>query len=225
MSLIRIEKLKKSYQEASGKLEVLKGVDLEVHPGEMIAITGESGSGKSTLLHMMGMLDSYDSGKIFYSGKQINIKDNELNEFRNKRIGFVFQSHYLLEDFTAEENVAMPKFLATKDFKKSVLDSRELLKALDLDDRRSHYPSQLSGGEQQRVAVARSLINSPEIIFADEPTGNLDSKHSDELINLLMDLNKTHGQTFVIATHNKEIAGKMDRCYILENGILKEETK
>ncbi|RLC58323.1 MAG: lipoprotein-releasing system ATP-binding protein LolD [Candidatus Cloacimonadota bacterium] len=225
MSLIRVEKLKKSYNEASGKLEVLRGVDLEIQQGEMIAITGESGSGKSTLLHMMGMLDSYDSGNIYYSGKQINPKDKDLNEFRNKRIGFVFQSHYLLEDFTAEENVAMPKFLATKDFKKSVLDSRKLLKALDLDDRRSHYPNQLSGGEQQRVAVARSLINSPEIIFADEPTGNLDSKHSDELINMLMDLNKKYGQTLVIATHNKEIAGRMDRCFILENGILKEIPK
>jgi len=225
LSLIRVEKLKKSYNEASGKLEVLRGVDLEIQQGEMIAITGESGSGKSTLLHMMGMLDSYDSGNIYYSGKQINPKDKDLNEFRNKRIGFVFQSHYLLEDFTAEENVAMPKFLATKDFKKSVLDSRKLLKALDLDDRRSHYPNQLSGGEQQRVAVARSLINSPEIIFADEPTGNLDSKHSDELINMLMDLNKKYGQTLVIATHNKEIAGRMDRCFILENGILKEIPK
>ncbi|MCK5050981.1 MAG: ABC transporter ATP-binding protein [Candidatus Cloacimonetes bacterium] len=225
MSLIRVENLKKSYNEASGKLEVLRGVDLEIQSGEMIAITGESGSGKSTLLHMMGMLDSYDSGNIYYSGKQINVKDKDLNGFRNKRIGFVFQSHYLLEDFTAEENVAMPKFLATKDFKKSVIDSRKLLKTLDLEDRRLHYPNQLSGGEQQRVAVARSLINSPEIIFADEPTGNLDSKHSDELINLLMDLNKKHGQTFVIATHNQEIANKMDRCFILENGILKETTK
>ena len=225
MSLIKVEKLKKSYTDASGKLEVLRGVDLEIQPGEMIAITGESGSGKSTLLHMMGMLDSFDSGNIFYSGKKINVKDKDLNEFRNKRIGFVFQSHYLLEDFTAEENVAMPKFLATKDFKKSVVDARKLLKALDLDDRRSHYPNQLSGGEQQRVAVARSLINSPEIIFADEPTGNLDSKHSDELINLLMDLNKKKGQSLVIATHNKEIAGKMDRCFILENGILKEAKK
>lgn len=225
MSLIRVEKLKKSYNEASGKLEVLRGVDLEIQPGEMIAITGESGSGKSTLLHMMGMLDSYDSGNIYYSGKKINVKDKDLNEFRNKRIGFVFQSHYLLEDFTAEENVAMPMFLATKDFKKSVIDSRKLLKALDLYNRRSHYPNQLSGGEQQRVAVARSLINSPEIIFADEPTGNLDSKHSDELINMLMDLNKKHGQTFVIATHNIEIANRMDRCFILENGILTETTK
>ena len=138
MSLIRVEKLKKSYNEASGKLEVLRGVDLEIQPGEMIAITGESGSGKSTLLHMMGMLDSYDSGNIFYSDKKINVKDKDLNEFRNKRIGFVFQSHYLLEDFTAEENVAMPKFLATKDFKKSVIDSRKLLKSLDLEDRRLH---------------------------------------------------------------------------------------
>lgn len=223
MSLIKVEELRKSYRDASGKLEVLRGVDLEIQKGEMIAITGESGSGKSTLLHMMGMLDDYDSGNIYYSGKQIDIAKDDLNEFRNKRIGFIFQSHYLLDDFTAEENVAMPKFLATKDFQKSVQDSRKLLKALDLDHRRSHFPNQLSGGEQQRVAVARSLINSPEIIFADEPTGNLDSKHSDELIGLLMELNKTQGQTFVIATHNKEIADKLDRRFVLENGILKEE--
>ena len=222
MSLIKIEQLKKSYNDASGILEVLKGVDLEINSGEMIAITGESGSGKSTLLHMMGMLDSYDSGKIFYSGKQIKMKDNDLNNFRNKRIGFVFQSHYLLEDFTAEENVAMPMFLTTKDFKKSIIESRKLLEALDLGKRLNHYPNQLSGGEQQRVAVARALINSPEIIFADEPTGNLDSKHSNELINLLMSLNIKQGQTFVIATHNKEIASKMDRCLVIEKGILRE---
>lgn len=225
MSLIKVEKLKKNYRDAAGKLEVLKGIDLNIQKGEMIAITGESGSGKSTLLHMMGMLDDFDSGSIYYSGKQVNVRKDDLNEFRNKRIGFIFQSHYLLDDFTAEENVAMPRFISTKDFQKSVLDSRKLLKALDMDDRRDHYPNQLSGGEQQRVAVARSLINSPEIIFADEPTGNLDSKHSDELINLLINLNREHGHTFVIATHNKDIASKMDRCFVLKNGLLKEIKK
>ncbi|MCF7858650.1 MAG: ABC transporter ATP-binding protein [Candidatus Cloacimonetes bacterium] len=225
MSLIKIEKLTKSYLEASGKLEVLQGVDLEVFTGDTIAITGESGSGKSTLLHMMGMLDDYDSGKIYYSDKLIDLNYNKLNEFRNKSIGFVFQSHYLLEDFTAEENVAMPMFINTKDFKKSLIKARELLKALDLDNRKDHYPNELSGGEQQRVAVARALINSPQIILADEPTGNLDVKHSEELINMLIELNKTKKHTFVIATHNLEIAAKMQKCFELANGVLKEVTK
>ena len=222
MNLLKVENLKKSYKEASGKLEVLRGVNFEVQRGDMIAITGESGSGKSTLLHLLGMLDSADEGSIFYSGEKINVNDKKVNEFRNKKVGFVFQFHYLMEDFTAEENVAMPMFLATKNFKKSIIESQKLLKVLDIYDRRDHYPNQLSGGEQQRVAVARALINSPEIVFADEPTGNLDAKHSEEIIDLIIKLNKTKEQTFVIVTHNKEIVQKMNIKYLLENGVLKK---
>jgi len=222
VNLLKVENLKKSYKEASGKLEVLKGVNFEVQRGDMIAITGESGSGKSTLLHLLGMLDSADEGSIFYSGEKIDVNDKKVNEFRNKKVGFVFQFHYLMEDFTAEENVAMPMFLATKNFKKSIIESQKLLKVLDIYDRRDHYPNQLSGGEQQRVAVARALINSPEIVFADEPTGNLDAKHSEEIIDLIIKLNKTKEQTFVIVTHNMEIVQKMNIKYLLENGVLKK---
>jgi len=222
MCLLRIRNLKKSYKEATGRLQILNGIDLEMKSGEMVAITGESGSGKSTFLHLLGMLDRPDEGEIYYSGNEIKISDRKVNEFRNKKIGFVFQFHYLLGDFTAEENVAMPMFLATKNLKKSIKEARKLLKALDIFERKEHYPNQLSGGEQQRVAVARALINSPEIIFADEPTGNLDSHHSEELINLIIELNRSKKQTFLIATHNREIAGKMDRHLHLEEGILKE---
>lgn len=221
MSLLKVENLSKSYQEATGRLEVLRNVNLEVGTGDMIAITGESGSGKSTLLHLMGMLDKPDNGAIYYSNKKIEMKDRNISEFRNKTVGFVFQFHYLLEDFTAEENVAMPMFLASRNFKKSLGEAQKLLKALDIYERRDHYPNQLSGGEQQRVAVARALINSPEIIFADEPTGNLDAKHSEELIDLLVELNKIKNHTFIVVTHNLEIARKMDKIYILENGVLR----
>ncbi len=221
MCLLIAVNLKKSYIEVSGKLEVLKGLNLEVNSGEMVAITGESGSGKSTLLHLLGMLDKPDEGDIYYSGKRINVHDKKVNEFRNKKIGFVFQFHYLLEDFTAEENVAMPMFLATKNLKKSIKEAQNLLKTLDMFERKEHYPNQLSGGEQQRVAVARALINNPEIIFADEPTGNLDAKHSNELMELLIKFNKINDQTFVIVTHNQDITKVVDKHFVLENGVLK----
>ncbi len=220
MDLLKVEKIKKSYLESTGKLKVLRGIDLSVKKGDMVAIIGESGCGKSTLLHLLGMLDSADEGKIFYSGKEINVNNKGINEFRNKKIGFVFQFHYLLEDFTAEENVAMPMFIASRNYNKSIKKAKTLLKALDIQDRGTHYPNQLSGGEQQRVAVARALINDPEIIFADEPTGNLDEHHSDELINLMIELNKKNGQTFVIVTHNLEIAKRMHKIYTLKNGVL-----
>lgn len=221
MCLLKAVNLKKSYLEVIGELEVLKGLNLEVNSGEMVAITGESGSGKSTLLHLLGMLDKPDEGDIYYSGKKINVQDRNVNEFRNKKIGFVFQFHYLLEDFSAEENVAMPMFLATKNLKKSIKEAQNLLKTLDMFERKNHYPNQLSGGEQQRVAVARALINKPEIIFADEPTGNLDAKHSSELMELLIRFNKIDGQTFVIVTHNQDIAKVVDKHFVLENGVLK----
>jgi lipoprotein-releasing system ATP-binding protein len=220
MSLLTVNDLSKSYRESTGNLEVLKGVNLQVEAGEMIAITGESGSGKSTLLHLLGMLDKADDGEILYFDKLKKATDKDINEFRNKNIGFVFQFHYLLEDFTAEENIAMPMFLASRNFGKSIKEARILLKSFDLFDRREHYPNQLSGGEQQRVAVARALINKPQIVFADEPTGNLDARHSDELVELLVGLNKANEQTFVLVTHNKEIAAKMQRRYHLQDGVI-----
>ena len=220
MIILQIKNLKKSFKEGSGKIQVLKDINLDLFAGEKIAITGESGSGKSTLLHLLGVLDSPDGGEIIFSGKKINPFDNKLNIFRNKKIGFVFQSHYLLEDFTAEENVAMPMFIATKNLKKSKKKARELLEILDILERKDHFPNQLSGGEQQRVAVARALINDPEIVFADEPTGNLDAKHSEELMRYIVELNESRKQTFVIVTHNKRIAEQMDKHYNLEDGAL-----
>lgn len=220
MSLLKTEKIIKSYTESEGKLHVLNGVDLQVEQGELCAITGESGSGKSTLLHIMGMLDSPDSGTIYYFDKKMDLKNKNINSFRNQQIGFVFQFHYLLEDFTAEENIAMPMFLACRNFGKSLQKAREILKMLSLYERREHYPNQLSGGEQQRVAVARALINKPKVVFADEPTGNLDARHSEELIDLIMKMNRKYEQTFVVVTHNQEIAANMHNHYHLQKGII-----
>lgn len=223
MSLLVAKSITKSYPESNGKLEVLTGVDLILKEGETCVITGESGSGKSTLLHIMGMLDSPDSGSIYYSGELKKSTDRDINRFRNQEIGFVFQFHYLLEDFTAEENAAMPMFLATKNYQRSIKKAREMLKMLSLSERCSHYPNQLSGGELQRVAFARALINQPRIVFADEPTGNLDAHHSAEMIDLILDLNQKMGQAYIIVTHDQKIAAQMQSHYLLENGVLSKE--
>lgn len=220
MKLLETIDLKKSFPEAEGRLEVLKGVNLQVEPGSLLAITGESGSGKSTLLHLLGMLDIPDSGRILYSGSEIKLTDKNIHQFRNSTIGFVFQFHYLLEDFTAEENIAMPMLLGTSNLTKSLKEARRLAKILGILDRKDHYPNQLSGGEQQRVAVARALINQPQVVLADEPAGNLDAQHSKELIDLIKKLNSDLGQTFLIITHNLEIADQMQEHYVLSNGIL-----
>lgn len=220
--ILRVSELTKSYYDATGKLDILRGVDLTVNSGETLAITGKSGSGKSTLLHMLGMLDDYDGGEIKYFGNVIDPKQKNINEFRNKSIGFIFQFHYLLSDFTAEENAAMPHFLLSKNYKQSIKKARVLLEKLDIANRAGHYPNQLSGGEQQRVAVARALINDPKIVFADEPTGNLDKDHSNELMNIILDLNQKNDQTFVLVTHDLQIAEKMQSHYRLENGLLQK---
>ncbi len=225
MDVLKVENLTKSYAENSGVLDILKGVVLTVKEGEMIAISGESGSGMSTLLHLLGLLDTPDSGVIHFSGKRIDPKDKEISRFRNRMIGFVFQSHYLLDDFTAEENIAMPAIIATGKIQQSLKKARDLMKSLAILDRKDHYPNQLSGGEQQRVAFARALINDPKIVLADEPTGNLDPLHSNELIDLIIEQNKAMGQTFIVVTHDREIAGRMDRSFILKNGILEPSLK
>jgi len=221
MELVKASGISKSYQETEGELQILKGLDLIVEQGETVAITGESGSGKSTLLHILGLLDQANAGEIFYKGELLNTRSIKADEFRNKKLGFIFQFHYLLEDFTALENVALPNFYLTGKRKAAEQKAAELLKKLNLEGRESHYPNQLSGGEQQRVAVARALINEPDIVYADEPTGNLDHKHSTELIDILIDLNVTRGQTFVIVTHDHQIAERMHKQYVLENGVLK----
>lgn len=210
----------KKYKSSNEEIEVLRGLNMEIEKGEITAITGESGSGKSTLLHILGLLDRPDSGKIFFNNKELYEDKTKLESFRNKKIGFVFQFHYLLNDFTAEENIAMPMILRTKDFTASIDKARFLLKKFSVLQRKDHYPSQLSGGEQQRVAVARALINDPEIVLADEPTGNLDPVHSKEIIDLLFHLNKSIEQTIVVVTHNNEIAKSFQKHYLLKNGIL-----
>jgi len=191
-----------------------------IERGETVAITGESGSGKSTLLHILGLLDQQDRGEIIYNGDLIDTRSPQADKFRNKKLGFIFQFHYLLEDFTALENVALPNFYLTGNRRKSEQQAIDILQRLNLSGRENHYPHQLSGGEQQRVAVARALINEPDLVLADEPTGNLDHRHSSELVDILLDLNSQKNQTFVLVTHDREIAAKMQKNYVLENGVL-----
>jgi len=204
-------------------LSVLKGVDIFVNKGELVSIVGSSGAGKSTLLHILGSLDRANSGEIWINNERIDtLKEKELAKFRNKHIGFVFQFHHLLPEFTALENVCIPGWIAGTN--KNELEARalKLLKILGLQDRASHKPSELSGGEQQRVAVARALINNPDIVFADEPTGNLDSKHAQELHELFLHLQKTMGQTFLIVTHNEALAKMSDRVVHMKDGYIVE---
>jgi len=211
------KKLEKSFNG----LKVLKGIDLEIVKGELIAIVGSSGAGKSTLLHILGTLDRPDLGSLQISGNEVSkISAKALSDFRNRNIGFVFQFHNLLPEFSALENVMIPGFIAKTNEK--VLRSRaeELLKILGVFERRDHKPSQLSGGEQQRIAVARALINNPALVFADEPSGNLDSQNAVELHNLFFKLKKELNQTFVIVTHNTAFADLADRKLEIKDGVI-----
>ena len=204
-------------------LQVLKGVDIIVEKGEIVSIVGSSGAGKSTLLHILGSLDKANSGEIWINNQRIDtLKEKELAKFRNKHIGFVFQFHHLLPEFSALENVCIPGWIAGTNKNELAQRALELLKILGLQDRASHKPSELSGGEQQRVAVARALINNPDIVFADEPTGNLDSKHAQELHELFLHLQKTMGQTFLIVTHNEALAKMSDRVVHMKDGYIVE---
>lgn len=209
--------IKKSY----GNLEVLKGVDIQVDKGEIVSIVGKSGAGKSTLLHILGTLDYANRGFLSINNTNVRkLSAKELSLFRNQHIGFVFQFHHLLPEFTALENVCIPAFIGKRDKKKSLERGRELLSYLGLSERMTHKPTQLSGGEQQRVAVARSLINNPAIVFADEPTGNLDTSTSEELHHLIHQLRKDFEQTFVIVTHNQEMAQLSDRVLTMQDGLI-----
>jgi lipoprotein-releasing system ATP-binding protein len=202
-----------------GALPVLKGVDIEISKGEIVSIAGSSGAGKSTLLHILGTLDNADKGKIFIDNKNVShLKGKKLAAFRNQHIGFVFQFHHLLPEFSALENIFIPAWIAGKKNKEIERRALELLELLNLKDRGEHKPGELSGGEQQRVAVARALINNPSIVMADEPTGNLDSAHAKELHNLFIDLRNRFQQTFLIVTHNEELAQLSDRLLHMKDG-------
>jgi lipoprotein-releasing system ATP-binding protein len=204
-----------------GSLQVLKGINLEIKEAEVVSIVGASGAGKTTLLHILGTLDRADEGTIEINSTQVHtLNDKQLSGFRNKEVGFVFQFHYLLPEFTAIENVCIPGYIAKTNASQVRNKAKELLTMLGLQDRLEHKPSELSGGEQQRVAVARALINSPAVIFADEPSGNLDSANARELHNLFFTLREKFKQTFVIVTHNEELATMADRKLTMKDGLI-----
>jgi lipoprotein-releasing system ATP-binding protein len=204
-----------------GELPILKGVSLRIAEGEIVSIVGPSGAGKSTLLHILGTLDRPGSGLVRYHGEDVSrLSDKKLGLFRNRNIGFVFQFHHLLPEFTAIENVMIPAFIAEKKVNEVKSKAADLLQFLGLPDRLDHKPAELSGGEQQRVAVARALINEPKVILADEPSGNLDTDHARELHGLFFDLRKKFNQTFVIVTHNEELASMADRKLEMRDGVI-----
>jgi lipoprotein-releasing system ATP-binding protein len=215
--MLRATKIEKSY----GNLPVLKGIDLEIHKGEIVAIVGASGAGKSTLLHILGTLDHPDKGKVFIHDKDVFGQSSKgLAAFRNKCLGFVFQFHNLLPEFSALENVMIPGLIGNQDERKVKKRGQELLTMLGLADRIDHKPSELSGGEQQRTAVARAMINAPDLILADEPSGNLDSKNAEDLHALFLQLRKETGQTFIVVTHNEHLSELADRRIEIKDGII-----
>lgn len=216
-TMIQARDITKSY----GNLKVLKGISLEIKKGEIVSVTGASGAGKSTLLHILSTLDRADSGQVSLEGTDTgSLNDRKLAEFRNKKIGFVFQFHHLLPEFTALENICIPAFIARTSKKEAENRAMELLNFLNLSDRASHKPSELSGGEQQRIAVARALVNQPAVLMADEPSGNLDSANARQLHQLFFDLRDKLNQTILIVTHNEELAEMSDRRLIMKDGLI-----
>ena len=215
--MIKASNLHKSY----GSLHVLKGVNCQVEQGEIVSIVGPSGAGKSTLLHILGSLDAPDEGEVYYDQEKIDFAQaKKLASFRNKKIGFVFQFHHLLPEFTALENICLPAFIAGTSKERAEKEAMRLLDLMGLKQRSHHYPSEMSGGEQQRVAVARALINRPAAVLADEPSGNLDSSSAEELHQLFFKLRDELGQTFVIVTHNADLARMTDRTLEMNDGII-----
>lgn len=220
MHIISGINLFKSYQDSDQVIEVLCDSTLEVNTAELICITGKSGCGKSTLLHILGLLDAPDKGKIIIGDREITSTSAEAPKIRNQELGFVFQFHYLVEDLSAAENVALPLLIAGTSTAKALQRARELLSLLGLEHRLSRYPNQLSGGEQQRVSLARALVNKPRIVLADEPTGNLDPGHSTEVWEMMLKLNKEMGQAFIVVTHDTEAAKRANKVYELRQGAL-----
>ena len=219
-SMIDIQNITKSF----GPLQVLKGIDLHISAGEVVSIVGPSGAGKTTLLQIMGTLDKPDQGTINIDGVDVgNLSKKKLSNFRNKHIGFVFQFHQLLPEFTALENVMIPAFIAGRGYSEAKKSAVELLAFMGLADRENHKPAELSGGEKQRVAVARALINKPAVIFADEPSGSLDTKNKRELHQLFFDLRDRFGQTFVIVTHDEDLARLTDRTIHMKDGVILDD--
>ena len=220
-SILSAENITRNYPTSAGELRVLRGLNLKVEEGEIVALVGASGVGKSTLLHIFGALDRPTSGKVYYRGTDIfSLPDKSLAPFRSRAVGFIFQFHHLLREFSALENVMMPALIAGANNGKAQKRAGELLERVGLKERLNHRPGELSGGEQQKVALARALVNTPQIVLADEPSGNLDKQGGEMLYNLFLELNREMDQTFIIATHNLELAGQAKRVLRLEEGVL-----
>lgn len=219
--IVRLQGVTKSYELEGKPLQVLRGITLDVEPGQIVAIIGSSGAGKSTLLHIMGALDTATSGTVQVVGEQLEgMRPSQLADFRNRHIGFVFQFHHLLPEFTAAENVAMPLLIRGEPLKGAIQRAERYLDLVGLAERSRHKPAELSGGEQQRVAVARALIPQPDIVLADEPSGNLDSENGDRLHSLLWEISRAEQRTFIIVTHNADLAERADRVLHMRDGVL-----
>ena len=222
--ILKVKDLKKSFKIGKNQVDILKGISFEIIEGEMVAITGPSGAGKSTLLHLLGTLDKPSSGEIILNGRSIeNEKDSHLSKIRNEMIGFVFQFHFLLPEFTAVENVMIPILIGGKSRSSAREKAEKLLLDLDLKERMYHRPSELSGGEQQRVAIARALANEPQIVLADEPTGNLDSSNTNRIYELLKEINSKTRQTFLIVAHNSVLSESMDKKMHIVDGLINDQ--